>query len=292
MGLTADNVRQAALRADPRLSRFDPMSRIIYFDDFDRGLQGWTGLIGNYEQTLDSMLLPYRDLRPPMLSDATMWDTGSAGALDGTYSMKLATRASEGSLGVAVKRATWRYQGPIQLEAYVTFKPEATEMALSELDVRAVGVLFDLQDATRRVMPHLRYLNAENGDPVARWQFKKDREPLEDIGGSGKTRSHFHLAPTGWLPLPGDPQPLCYNEIATKQNWHYLRVGFDLASMSFTQFQCNDRTYDVSQIAPMVMPAMANLWCMLNVVFWVETDLAKRAFLYVDSVLLSGEWES
>jgi len=285
-----DRTYSAALRADPRLSRFDPLSHIIFFDDFDNGLQGWTALIGNYEKSLNSMLPPYRDLRPPMLSNATMWDTGSAGALDGTYAMKLATRAEAGGLAVAVKRATWRVQGPIQLEAYVTFKPEATELELSERDVRAFGVLFDLQDAERRVMPHLRYLNAQAGAPVARWQYKKDREALEDIGASGKTRSHFHLAPTGWLEAPGDPQPLCYNEIATKQNWHYLKVGFDLASMSFLSFRCNDRVYDVSQIAPMVMPAMANLWCMLNTVFWVETDLDKRAFLYVDSVLLSGEW--
>ena len=285
-----DGAYSAALRADARLSRFDPLSHIIYFDDFDNGLQGWTALIGNYEKSLDSMLPPYRDLRPPMLSNATMWDTGSAGALDGTYAMKLATRPETGGLAVAVKRATWRVQGPIQLEAYVTFKPEATELELSERDVRAFGVLFDLQDAERRVMPHLRYLNAQAGEPVARWQYKKDREALEDIGASGKTQSHFHLAPTGWLEAPGDPQPLCYNEIATKQNWHYLKVGFDLASMSFLSFCCNDRVYDVSQIEPMVMPAMANLWCMLNTVFWVETDLDKRAFLYVDSVLLSGEW--
>jgi len=40
----------------------------------------------------------------------------------------------------------------------------------------------------------------------------------------------------------------------------------------------------------MMIPAMANLWCMLNVLFWVETDVDKRAFLYLDSVLLSGEW--
>jgi hypothetical protein len=40
----------------------------------------------------------------------------------------------------------------------------------------------------------------------------------------------------------------------------------------------------------MRMPAMANLWCMLNTVFFVETDCDKRAFLYLDSILLSGEW--
>ena len=35
--------------------------------------------------------------------------------------------------------------------------------------------------------------------------------------------------------------------------------------------------------------AMPNLWCMLNPFVWVETDTDKRAFLYVDSVVLSAE---
>lgn len=273
-----------------QLSKFDPLPRIILYDDFDNGLEGWTGLIGNYEDTLDSVLPGYRDLRPPMLSNATMWDTGSAGALDGVYSMKLATRPEDGGMGVGIKRVTWRHAGPIQFEAYVTFKPEASELRLSELDVRAFGVLFDLQNEKERVMPHLRYLNALEGEPVGRWQYKKDRVPLETIGGTGKTQSHFHLSSDGWLDLPAEPQALCYNEIATKQNWHYIRIGFDLASMTYTSFQCNDREYDVSNISPMVMPAMANLWCMLNVAFWIETDLDKRAFLFVDSVTLSGDW--
>ena len=271
-------------------SRFDPLSRTIYHDDFDRGLQGWTALIGNYEKTLDSMLPPYRDLRGPMLSNSTMWDTGSAGSFDGTYSLKLATRPAAGSLAVAVKRVTFRHAGPIQLEAYLTFKPEATELELSELDVRAIGIVFDLQDGEHRVMPHLRYLNALDGEPIGRWQFKREREHLAGIGASGKTQSHFHLAGSGWEDVPDGEQLLCYNEIATKQNWHYVRIGFDLESMSFTAFQCNDRQYDVSQMAPMVMPAMANLWCMLNVCLVVETDCDKRAFLCVDSVTLSGDF--
>jgi hypothetical protein len=45
----------------------------------------------------------------------------------------------------------------------------------------------------------------------------------------------------------------------------------------------------LTSVEAMVMPAMANLWCMLNVAFFVETDVDKRAFLYLDSVLLSGE---
>ncbi|MCH2664436.1 hypothetical protein MK139_08825, partial [bacterium] len=65
---------------------------------------------------------------------------------------------------------------------------------------------------------------------------------------------------------------------------------FDLADMSYASFRLNDREYDVTGIVPMVMPAMANLWCMLNLVFFVETDTDKRAFLSVDSVLLSGDF--
>ena len=281
------------MRAQPELSRFDPLPRILFHDDFDRGLQGWTGLIGNYEGSLDSMLPPYRDLRPPMLSNLTAWDTGTAGSLAGTYAMKLATRAQTGSLAVGIKRATFRIPAPIRLETYFAFKPEANELRLSEIDVRAVGVLFDLQvtdqhaGERRRVMPHIRYLNAQDGAAVARWQFKEQRVALHDIGGSGKTKSHFHLAPEGWEDLPGGEQLLCYNEIATKQNWHYLRLDFDLASMSYLHIQCNDRVFEVCGIRPMSMPAMANLWCMLNTAFWVETDRDKRAFLYVDSVLLS-----
>src|SRR5208283_5785172 len=89
--------------ADPALSRFSPLSRILFFDDFDRGLNGWTGLIGNYEGSLDTMLPEYRDLRPPMLSNISMWDTGTVGSLDGTYALKLATKPKAASRAYAVK---------------------------------------------------------------------------------------------------------------------------------------------------------------------------------------------
>ena len=76
---------------------YDPLPTVLFSDDFDDGLQGWTGLIGNYEDTLDAVLPPYRDLRGPMLSNSTAWDTGSAGSLHGTYAMKLATRPCRGA---------------------------------------------------------------------------------------------------------------------------------------------------------------------------------------------------
>jgi len=283
---------------DPALSRFTPLSRILFFDDFDRGLNGWTALVGNYERSLGSMLPEYRDLRPPMLSNISMWDTGTVGGLDGTYALKLATRPKAGSMAVALKRLTWRYAGPLRLEVIFTYKPQAVALELLETQVRPFGFAFDLQVGDRasgpveRVMPHLRYVNALEGRRMEKWQFKRAVEPMRDIGDSGRTRSHFHLASTGWEDVPDGAQRLCYNEIATKHNWYYVRIGFDLGSMSFTEFRCNDRVFDASGIAPMRFPAVPNAWCMINPLMWVEADAATRAFLYVDSVILSAEVDS
>ena len=145
--------------------------------------------------------------------------------------LKLATRPQAGGLSVGIKRHTFRALGQVQLECYFAFKPEASELKLGEMDVRAWGVLFDVQDGNpqgRRWMPHLRYLNAESGQRRGRWQTKPATRSVQPIGPSGKTVSHFHLGPEGWGDVPGEPQLLCYNEIATKMNWHYLRIGLDL----------------------------------------------------------------
>ena len=288
-----DDLARVIRHADPRLGKFDPLRRIIYYDDFDEGYNGWIGLIGNYEGTLDTMLPGYAQYQQPMLSPVTMWDTGSHGAHDGTYSLKTATRPVKGAQNVSIKRVTFRHAGAIQVECYLTFKPEASELQLSELDVRSAGVLLDLQDAeggSRRVMPHVRYLNALDGKAMAKWQYKKTAVPIQKIGTSGKTVSHYHLVPEDWEDVPGGTQKLCYNEIPTKINWHYLKIGFELKEMRFLAFQCNDRVFDTSRMAPLIIPAMANLWCMLNLAFFVETDVDKRAFFFVDSVLVSGKF--
>ena len=71
-------------------------------------------------------------------------------------------------------------------------------------------------------------------------------------------------------------------------NWHYACLDFDLATMRATAFRCNDRRFDLSGYEAIHIPAMRNLWCMLNLAFFVETDIDKRAFLYLDSVCLSS----
>ena len=279
-----------ATHSDPRLSRFDPLARVIYFDDFDHGMNGWTALVGNYEGSLDTMTRSYARHSQPMLSQITHWDAGTHGSFDGTYALKIATRPVPGERNVGIKRITFRKASKIRVETYFAFKPEANELKLSDLDVRSVGLLLDLQDGRERVMPHLRYQNALEGKRINRWQFKQRSTPFRAIGGRSETVTHDHLSPQDWEDIPGAGQKLCYNEIPTKINWHYLRFDFDLDSMRWLGFQCNDQVFDCPQVESIRMPAMPNLSCMLNLAFFCEPDTAKRTFLYLDSVLLSGEF--
>ena len=277
-------------QADARLSRYDPMSRILYFDDFDDGINGWTTLVGNYEGSIETMTHSYARHTQPMLSQITHWDAGTHGAFDGTYALKIATRPVPGERNVAIKRVTFRKAARIRVETYFAFKPEANELRLSDRDVRSFGLLFDLQDGRERVMPHLRYLNALDGQRMNRWQHKRRSLPFRAIGGRNETVTHDHLSPQDWEDIPGAGQLLCYNEIPTKINWHYLRMDFDLLAMRWIDFQCNDQVFDASGVESIRMPAMPNLSCMLNLAFFCEPDTAKRAFLYLDSVVLSGEF--
>jgi hypothetical protein len=287
--------------ANPRMARFDPLERILYFDDFDEGTHGWTAHIGNYEGSLDTLLAPYSDLRPAQLSNLTMWDVGSMGAMDGTYALKLATRPTPGHMAILIKRQTWRELADVRFEAYLAYKPEPRELVLGELDVRAFGVGFDLQDDTTRWMPQYRFLNAEDGKPAAgdatdqasrttprgKWQQRDETSVFHTIGGSGSTVSHWHLPDEGWHDVLGGTQVMCYNEIPTKVNWFYLRVDLDLRNRRVSRLQCNDLVLGRDPLEYIAFPAMPNLRGMLNAFVWVQTDTAKRALLYVDSVVMS-----
>ena len=283
-----DAMQKALIRANPKLSRFDPLGRILYFDDFDEGLQGWTSLIGNYEDNLDRMHPGYRQLTTPMLSNLSFWDNGTHGSVDGSYALKMATRPEAGAQNVGIKRLTYPEACPIQIEFWFTFKPEASAQQLLDTDLRSVGILLDLQNDEHRIMPHLRYLNAFEGERVEKWQFKQKTVPFERF--SEKTVTHYHLAERDWQDLSGERQVLCYNEIPTKVNWQYAKIGFDLRTMRYTHFACNDVAYDMSAVGALQIDAMPNLRGMLNVAFFVESDADRRSSLYVDSILVSGEW--
>ena len=67
------------MQAHTTLSSFEPLQRLLFYDDFNDGVSGWGALIGNYEDRVDAMLPEYMDMRPPMLSNLTMWDAGTSG---------------------------------------------------------------------------------------------------------------------------------------------------------------------------------------------------------------------
>jgi uncharacterized protein DUF6772 len=315
-------VRKGMIQANPALSRFNPLPRILFLDDFDDGLCGWTEQVGNYRDTLDVGGGVYSslqmDLRPPMLSTATMWDSGTVGSLNGGYSMKLATRPRANHIAKLNKRITIGGSGLLQFEMWFVVKPEATRMELSkgteefyqerrslgvpweasrpettDLTVHAFGVSMDLQDRERRWWPAVRFLNCENGELVEKWQW-----------GAGGVR-HPYL--DGWLDIEDGHQPLCYNEIPTKHNWHYFRFTVDLQSREYVELQCNDREYDLrgkryeyrnihpheKEFLPYMdpeNPTIPRCSGMLNSGPFVETGDDRRTFLYVDSVLLSADW--
>src|ERR1700730_8600213 len=111
---TDSRLLQTLRLADPALSRFDPLPRIICLDDFDKGFCGWTQLVGNYEGSLDTMLPGYAQHSQPMLSPLPTWDFGSHGSADGSYALKIASRARKGAQNVSIKRLTFRHRGPIR----------------------------------------------------------------------------------------------------------------------------------------------------------------------------------
>ena len=53
--MTTEDLRRALVQSDPRLSKFDPLPRILFHDDFDEGAHGWAELIGNHDGNLDNV---------------------------------------------------------------------------------------------------------------------------------------------------------------------------------------------------------------------------------------------
>ena len=85
--------------------------------------------------------------------------------------------------------------------------------------------------------------------------------------------------------------PLCYNEVPTKVNWHYLRWRFDLSTRRNVELQINDRVLDLRNVPVPVRPdAYWGLSRLLNFSLDVRTHTDVRNFLYLDSILISVDW--
>lgn len=309
-----DGLRESLLRADPRLGRFNPLQRILCYDDFDNGVNGWSELIGNTDGNLDHMAEYLRDTRPPQLSTCTFFDQGTHGPMTGTYALKAATRPEPNSKSVLVKRLTWQKLGLVQLEMYFSFKSEWSvtnrgdtkwdgNRHPSETQFGDFLIGNDIAEnhgddayTQRRYHNALRYVNADaDGNMVQKWMYKTSvqttrhtipdhllKEPLEDFQVQN---------PADWEEIPNGNQILCYNEIPSKLNWHYLRWQFDTITGNNVELQVNDRTMDLRDVP--VPSHDAHYWGLnrlLNFEINVRTRTHIRNFFWVDSLMISVDW--
>jgi len=315
MSESSHSLRQALLRADPRFSRYNPLERILHFDDFNTGLHGWQGYFPDYDgwedysgryQPVDSVMqavekgrhdpamrvdrkLPFGPRAVPMLSSLTSWDVGSAGGLTGTYALKVPTLPLAGSKVFAQKRLGSPWRGKFRVETWFCFKADASDFQLGETDIRALYLTFDVMDLhhvqapgqpPRRWWPALRYHNAEAGQLVRRWQANIGSEGVKD---------------GPWEYLADGNQDLGFNRAATKYQWNYLRFTFDLARYEYVDFHCHGKEFDVRGRRHDPDPPLRG-WragtdkCpgLVGTGFGIEAALNKRCYLYLDGVVVSA----
>ncbi len=301
----------SALRADPRLSKFDPLPRILVFDEFDTGTHGWVELLGNYDGRgdLDTVDEHMRDFRPPQLSSCAFFDVGTHGAMSGTYALKIATRPQAGHTAVAIRRLTMARRGFVQLETYFTYKAEAASEENrasarsgagewdgnthpSETQFGAFTFATDICDGVR-YHTVVRYQNTDLEHRLRRqWIYPTVPEPTprEHLEGKVKlprTADFTAPRPEDWRPF-GRPQELCFNEVPTKVNWHYLRWLIDTRTRSNVELQVNDRLFDLRAVpVPAYKERYGSLQGLLNFYVSVRTHTDVRNLLFLDSVLIS-----
>jgi hypothetical protein len=309
-------LRTALLHADPVLSRYSPLERLLCVDRFEEGFHGWQTYFPDYDGTADYPgrhpdIDPLSNIRQqslgqpglrvdrkfplgpraiPMISSLTSWDVGTAGAWDSCYALKIPTLPQPGHKGLIVKRLGSPWRGKFRIETYFTYKAEPGDFRLGEADVHSFFLAFDVMEShavkaegrvPKRWWPAVRYLNYENGKFVGRWQ-------ANFTGAEG-------VMSGPWTDLPSGQQDLGFNRSPTKYQWHYLRLTFDLANRTYVDFRCADTEFDVAgrtqEAQPPLSPSRASTdHCplLVNGSFGIETNSRKRCFLYLNSVVVSA----
>lgn len=301
---------------DGGLSKFQPLQHVLCYDDFDKGLCGWLNLMPNY--TLDNFgvrksVIEKTQWGPLMLSTATYRFPGTHGSMDGIYSLKLSTRPvarpyqdppAPGSISHAIKRlTTHRKPGLLQFEMWYAYTAEQDRSGLSEQDIRAFGVCFDMQDSQARNFAGVRYLNAVDGEMKRQWQFMQASDITDEAWAYGTKNDwckrgvdpiwygqrYADGATDGYKFVADGKQDLCYNESDDKINWLYLRLLYDTAKKEYVELQSQDRVFDLRGTSPTNVAPYARINGLLNPVIWVETGNDRRVFLYIDSVVISTQ---
>lgn len=312
----AEDLRRAIRAADPRLSRFNPLSRIVSYDDFNTGTCGWVELGGNYDGrgSLESLDRHFRDFRPPQLSNANFFDVGTHGGMGGNYSLKLATRKHPGHTATAIRRLTMSGRGLLQIEAYLAWKVEANlgggedansygditwdaNSHPSEAQFGAFTVATDLCSEGIRYHNVMRYQNTDwDGRIVQRWTYPVVPEPTPHerfLGVHDYDYATDFTAPdpADWRFLSDERQEACFNEVPTKINWHYLRFLIDTESRRNVELQFNNDVHDLRDVpVPPYGEKYESLEGLLNFYFSVRTLGPHRNFLFLDSAVISADW--
>ena len=295
---------------------FRPLEEVVVYDDFDRGACGWLDLTPNFTEEgfrARATILDKARWGAPMLSTATFRYLGTHGSMHGTYSLKIPTKARAnpyadiplpGSMGHAIKRlARYRDWTQLQIEMFYAYTPEQDRIALGEKDIRAFGVVLDLQDDTNRYFPGVRYLNSVDGELKQRWQVSRaadvtDREWAYGREGEWNKRGidplwYGRRYPDGssdaWEFLEDGSQQLIYNESDDKINWQYLRLTVDLAERRYVELQSGRQVFDLSGYGFSLADPYYRIRDLMNPVVWIETDTDRRVFLYLDAVLISAQ---
>ena len=307
------------------LDRFNPLDRVLTYDVFNTGFNGWMTLLPNFTQAPEFdvrySIVDKTQFPPVMLSSATYRYPGTHGAMSGTYSLKISTRPVanryemtpvSGGFGQAIKRLTIPSpnKGRCQIEAWLTYTVEQDRVygsedlaGLNERSVRAFGAAFDIQDAGNRFFVGCRYLNSVNGELKQKWQYVRASEVSDKewtYGSEGEWarrgidpqwygRRYSDGTHDGFKDVPDGEQKLCYNETDCKINWIYFRLLFDIGTRQYVELQAQDRIFDLKGKSFTVSPPYHRIDGLLNPLFWVENDIDRRVFLYIDSVVISIE---
>ncbi|WP_018625891.1 DUF6772 family protein [Niabella aurantiaca] len=306
-------------------SRFKPLDKVLVYDVFNNGLNGWMEIMPNFCEAPDfgeSPSIVIKSQWPPvMLSTATFRYPGSHGSLSGQYSLKVSTRPianpyaappAAGSLGQAIKRLSFHHlkRKYLQFEMWFAYTAEQDKVdgsgpqpGLHESSIRSFGFGWDLQERGNRYFSGVRYLNSVDGRLQKKWQFiypssKDDKDWAFDTEGDWciKGVDPFWCAKRypdgrhdGYLDVPNGQQSLCYNETDCKLNWQYARLLIDTEKREYIEMQCQDKTFDLGRHPIYCTAPYERIDGLMNPLMWVETDTNRRVFLYVDSVVISQE---
>ena len=305
---TTTYLDRSLFAGNPHLSRFDPLPRILCYDDFDNGVNGWCELCGNHNGDLDNVRPVQGDFRPPQISNCSFFDIGTHGAMMGNYALKLQTRPEPNHMALAIKRLTMTKPGIVQLETYFAIKSEAwigTRPGQENIDGNVDPSLMDFGDfcisndisfGSRRAHCCVRYVNTNaQGELVQKWMSKTSVQTTSKMEWSGDApvATDYHVRhPGDWIDIPDGHQVFCYNEVPTKINWHYLRWQFDTRPFRNVLLQVNDNSMDLSDVeVPQMEPGYyEGLHGLLNLSLDVRTQSPVRNFIFFDSILTSVDW--